>query len=297
MHLLGSQVGLAEFRVREGSPFAGQRLGDLALRRQYGVTVIGQWSAGVFSTTKGPDTRIDAGTILVVVGTPANLERIERVAMPIRRSGPIVLAGYGSVGRKVTQMLNDAGEACVVIDRVAAPGVTVVGNVLEQQTLEKARVREASAVILALNDDSEAIFASAVVRDYAPGVPLIVRVMRAPNTARLYRAGADFAISVGQVAGQILAYHLLDEQIVPVENRIKFSRLTAGTLAGQHPWQCQALDRTGAKVVAVARAGEVIVEFADDFRVRADDALFVCGSLNSLNRYQKEFRASPMGGA
>ncbi len=297
MHLLGSQVGLAEFRVREGSPFAGQRLGDLALRRQYGVTVIGQWSAGVFSTTKGPDTRIDAGTILVVVGTPDNLERIERVAMPIRRSGPIVLAGYGSVGRKVTQMLNDAGEACVVIDRVAAPGVTVVGNVLEQQTLEQARVREASAVILALNDDSEAIFASAVVRDYAPGVPLIVRVMRAPNTARLYRAGADFAISVGQVAGQILAYHLLDEQIVPVENRIKFSRLTAGTLAGQHPWQCQALDRTGAKVVAVARAGEVIVEFADDFRVRADDALFVCGSLNSLNRYQKEFRASPMGGA
>ena len=124
----GSQVGLAEFRVREGSPFAGQRLGDLALRRQYGVTVIGQWSAGVFSTTKGPDTRIDAGTILVVVGTPDNLERIKRVAMPIRRSGPIVLAGYGSVGRKVTQMLNDAGEACVVIDRVAAPGVTVVSN-------------------------------------------------------------------------------------------------------------------------------------------------------------------------
>ena len=39
----------------------------------------------------------------------------------------------------------------------------------------------------------------------APQVPRIVRVQRTRNTARIYRSGADFAISVGQVAGQILA--------------------------------------------------------------------------------------------
>ena len=293
MHLLGTKVGLAEFRVREGSPLAGQRLGDLHLRQNHGVSVIGQWSAGVFTTTKGPDTRIEAGVILVVVGTPENLEKIERLAMPIRRSGPIVLAGFGAVGRKVIEMLHDANEDCVVIDRVAAPGVDVVGNVLEFETLRRAGVRNASAVILALADDSESVFATAVVRDHAPEVPLIVRVIRAPNTERLYRSGADFAISVGQVAGQILAYHLLGEQIVPVENRIKFSRLTAGTLAGVHPWRSAALDRTGAKVVAVERGGEVLVEFDNVFAVRDDDALFVCGSTNSLDRYQREFDATP----
>ena len=272
---------------------AGQRLGDLHLRQNHGVSVIGQWSAGVFTTTKGPDTRIEAGVILVVVGTPDNLEKIERLAMPIRRSGPIVLASFGAVGRKVIEMLHDANEDCVVIDRVAAPGVDVVGNVLEHETLKQAGVRNASAVILALSDDSESVFATAVVRDHAPEVPLIVRVIRTPNTERLYRSGADFAISVGQVAGQILAYHLLGEQIVPVENRIKFSRLAAGTLAGVHPWRSAALDSTGAKVVAVERDGEVLVEFNDDFAVRADDALFVCGSTNSLDRYQREFDAAP----
>lgn len=292
MHLLGSKVGMAEFRVREASPLAGRRLGDLRLREEHGVSVIGQWFAGVFTTTKGPGTRVEPGAIIVVVGTPANLEKVERMAMPIRRTGPIVLAGYGSVGHKVIQMLHDAREECIVIDRIAAPGVDVVGNVLEQNTLKQAGVREASAVILALSDDSESVFATAVVRDYAPGVPLIVRVIRAPNTARLYRSGADFAISVGQVAGQILAYHLLDEQIIPVENRIKFSRLCAGSLAGAHPWHSEALDRTGAKVVAVERAGEVLVEFDDDFVVDPDDALFVCGSINSLDRYQREFQAS-----
>jgi len=290
MHLLGTKVGMAEFRVRASSPLAGKRLGDLHLREQHGVSVIGQWREGVFTTTKGPDTRVEPGAILVIVGVHANLERVERMAMPIRRTGPIVVAGYGAVGHKVIEMLHDAAETCVVIDRVRAPGVDVVGNVLELATLDQAKVREASAVILALSDDGESVFATAAVRDYAPEVPLIVRVLRSPNTARLYRSGADFAISVGQVAGQILAHHLLDEQAISVENRIKFCRFSAGTLAGMHPWKSDALDRTGAKVVAVERANDVLVEFGDDFVVDPDDALFVCGSINSLERYQREFQ-------
>jgi Trk K+ transport system NAD-binding subunit len=290
MHLLGTKVGMAEFRVRAGSPLAGQRLGELRLRERHGVSVIGQWYGGVFVTTKGPQTRVEPGAIIVVVGAHANLEKVERMALPIRRTGPIVLAGHGAVGHKVVEMLHDAGETCVVIDRVAAPGVDVVGSVLENATLARAGVHEASAVILALSDDSESVFATAVVREYAPEVPLIVRVLRAPNTARLYRSGADFAISVGQVAGQILAYHLLAEQVSRIENRIKFSRLTAGTLAGAHPWRSPALEVTGAKVIAVDRAGDVIVEFDNDFRVGGDDILYVCGSTNSLERYQREFQ-------
>jgi len=292
MHLLGTSVGMAEFRVRATSPLAGRQLGDLRLREQHGVSVIGQWLGGIFTTTKGPDTRVEPGAILVVVGAPANLEKVERMAMPIRRTGPIVVAGYGAVGHKVIEMLTDAGEACVVIDRASAAGVDVVGNVLERATLDQARVREASAVILALSDDGESVFATTAVRDYAPEVPLIVRVLRSQNTARLYRSGADFAISVGQVAGQILAFHLLDEHVASVENRIKFSRLAAGTLAGAHPWRSEALDRTGAKVVAVERAQDVLVEFDDDFQVRPDDVLFVCGSLKSLERYQRAFHVT-----
>ena len=291
MHLLGTQVGMAEFRVRAGSPLAGKRLGDLHLREQHGVSVIGQWLGGTFTTSKGPETMVEPGAILVVVGGNANLEKVERMAMPIRRAGPIVVAGFGAVGQKVIEMLQDAGETCTVIDRMAGPGVDVVGSVLEWSSLDKAKVREASAVILALSDDSESVFATAVVRDYAPEVPLIVRVLRTPNTARLYRSGADFAISVGQVAGQILAYHLLGEQTIHVENRVKFTRVTAANLVGEHPWRCEVLERTGAKIVAVEREREVLVEFAADFRVRADDTLFVCGSVNSLERYQRAFQA------
>ncbi|RFO98388.1 hypothetical protein DIC66_00330 [Rhodoferax lacus] len=290
MHLLGTKIGMAEFRVRAESPLAGKQLGELRLRERHGVTLIGQWLGGVFTTTKGPLTRVEPGAILVAVGAHANLEVVERMAMPIRRAGPIVLAGFGAVGQKVVEMLQDAGETVTVIDRLPAPGVDLVGSVLERSTLDRAKLREASAVVLALSDDSESVFATAVVRDYAPQVPLIVRVQRTRNTARIYRSGADFAISVGQVAGQILAFQLLGEQVLQVESRIKFIRQPAGALVGCHPWRSEELDRTGAKVIAVERGSEILVEFKDDFRVHTEDALFVCGSLNSLERYQRAFR-------
>lgn len=41
MHLLGAKVAMGEFRVRAEIPLAGQRLGDLQLRKQHGVSVIG----------------------------------------------------------------------------------------------------------------------------------------------------------------------------------------------------------------------------------------------------------------
>ena len=296
LHLLSAQVGLAECRVRPDSPLAGQRLGDLHLRERHGVTVIGQWRGGQFTVSKGPDTRIDPGAILVVVGAHANLAQVEHLAAPIRRSGPIVVAGYGTVGGKVVEMLRDAQELTVVIDQELAPGVDIVGNVLEHATLAKANVRAASAVVLALSNDSEGVFATAVVRDYAPEVPLIVRVNRAPNVARLYQSGADFALSVGQVAGQILAYHLLGDRAVAVEQRLKFVRMTAGTLAGQHPWRALVRERTGAAVVAVERERDVFIKFDDGFEVRPDDTLFVCGTTGSLDQYLREFQAAPVAG-
>lgn len=88
MHLLGSRAGMAEFRVRANSPLAGRRLGDLQLREEHGISLIGQWLGGDFVVARDQDTRIEAGGILVAVGTHANLEAFERMVMPIRRTGP-----------------------------------------------------------------------------------------------------------------------------------------------------------------------------------------------------------------
>ncbi len=294
LQILGEYVGIAEFRVQPDSPLANERLRDLHMREQHGVTIIGQWNDGRFSLIDGADTRIVPGAILVAVGAHANLAKVTHLATPISRRGPIVVAGYGTVGGKVAEMLQDAGETTVIIDEHAAQGVDVVGNVLERSTLDRAKVREASAVVLALSNDSAGVFATAVVRDYAPDVPLIARANRAPNVARLHQAGADFALSVGQVAGQILAHYLLGENIITLEQRIQCTRLTAGGLVGSHPWNPSIGDRTGgAAIVAVERGENVFVEFTSDFTICKGDMIFVCGTRTHLDQYMRTFSTTP----
>ena len=292
LQLLGERVGIGEFRIYAASPLAGQRLGDLRMRERYGVTVLGQWAGGHFELATGPDTRIGAGVILVAVGAHANLAKVESLAAPIRRTGPILVAGHGAVGKKVAEMLRDAGETAVVIDAEPAEGVDIVGNVLDRRVLERAGVHEASAVVLALSNDGAGVLAAAIVRGYAPDVRLIARVNRAASVARLHQAGADFALSMGQVAGQILAFHLLGENAVSVEQRLKFARVAPGTLLGAHPWRASIRERTGAAVVAVERTSDVHVQFDENFRVAAGDRVFVCGTIESVDRYIREFDAA-----
>ncbi len=292
LHVLGGHVGLVEFRIHHDSTLAGRRLGDLHMREQHGVTVIGQWIGGAFQLATGPDTRIEAGAILVAVGAHASLERFERMATPLRTGGHIVICGHGAVGGKVAQMLNDAGERTVVIDRAPGEGVDVVGDVLDHSTLDRARVHEATAVVIALSNDSLGVFATAVVRDYAPQIPLVARVNRAPNVPRLYQAGADFSLSLGQISGQILAHHLLHQDALMLEQRLKFARVAPGTLVGAHPWRAEVREKTGAAIVAAERGSEVKVEFEPDFRIRVSDVLFVCGTTESMDRYRAVFKTT-----
>jgi Trk K+ transport system NAD-binding subunit len=289
LRLVGDYLDLGEFRVRADSPFAGKRLGELQLRERYAVTLLGQYVGGRFLQVEGPATRIEPGAILVAVGSQESLQTIEQLATPINRQGPIVVAGYGAVGQKVVEMLRDAGEDTVVIDDARREGVDVVGNVLERSTLARAGVSAAKAMILALSNDSAGVFAAAVVRDYDGNVPLIARVNRAPNVARLYAVGADFALSIGEVAGQIIAHHVLERTDVILEDQLKFVRVGPGRLIGVHPWQAQAREKTGAAIVAIQRGSEVVVNFKPGFVVAADDIVFICGSAPSLERYFDEF--------
>ena len=108
------------------------------------------------------------------------------------------------MGRRSTNCWRDAGEGVKVIDLAERPGVDVVGDVLEPGVLEAAGVAEAQAVILAVDNDSSTLFATVIVKDQAPDVTIIARVNRAENVERIHHAGADFALSISQVSGQIL---------------------------------------------------------------------------------------------
>ncbi len=286
---IGDHVTVTEMRIHPQSQLAGQTLADLQAPERMGVTVVGQWVEGEFRPGIAGRSRLEPGAIIVAIGSPQGVARLGQIATPLKQGGKIVVLGYDEVGRKIVELLHDAGEPTTVIDLEPLAGVDVVGNALDQTTLERAGVREASAVVLALGNDNEALFAATVVRDFAPHVPLIARVNQAQTVKRLYQVGTDFALSIGQVAGQLLAHQMLGEEYVSLEPTVKIIKVDGSSLAGQHPLRSSLRGRTDVLVVALGRNAAVVVEFADEFRIEAGDELFLCGAPAALDACFSEF--------
>ena len=289
---LGRNLEVAEVRVSPQSPLAGHTLDETAIGTRTGATVVGQWVGGEMVVPDGSGLRLEPDGILVVVGSHESIDRLHDLAggtVTMRREGPFVVGGGGEVGRKVAELLRAVGEEVKLIDRRPGPEVDLVGDMLDARLLEAAGVREAQAVILALDADSATLFATVILKDLASEVPVIARVNEAGNVERIHRAGADFALSISQVSGQMLAKKLLGQESVAVDPQLKILKIAPDGLAGRRPAELAIRERTGCSVVAVERGEEVLVELGGDFRFQPEDSVYICGSGNAVRRFREVF--------
>lgn len=289
---LGDRLRISEVRITAGSTLAGRTLAEARIAEETGVTVIGQWVGGRLNASPAPDMRLEPGGILILVGSIENIEKFTDLCAGLtafRRDGPYLIAGHGEVGRKVAELLHDAGEETRIIACDADAGVDVVGNILDPELLVAAGVAEAQAVILALSEDATTLFATVILKDLAPHVPVIARVNESGNVERIHSAGADFALSISQVTGQILARKLLGKESVALDQSLHVSRVSSPLLAGKHPAELHIRRRTGCSVVAVERGPELLVHLDRDFRFAAGDVVFICGDDEATTAFARVF--------
>lgn len=289
---LGHKLQVAEARITRDSPLAGKTLAQAELGQHAGVTVIGQWVGGKLIAPPAPNMRLEAGGILVLVGNDDSIRDFMNLcagARRLRRDGPFLIAGGGEVGRKVAELLTDCGEETFMIDAHPGPGVNLVGNVLDTQILKQAGLDNVQAVILALSADAPTLFSTVIIKDLAPDLPVIARVNSAKNVERIYAAGADFALSISQVSGQLLARRLLGKESVTVDPELRVVKVTTHGLEQHHPKQPELREKTGCTVVAVERGEDLLVEFGAEFKFQPADAVYICGSAEAAQKFYREF--------
>lgn len=288
---IGEDFQIAELLVHHGSPLVGETVAESGIGEQTGANVLGAWDDGEFESPPRPERVIDEHTVLLVVGNESELEALKQLTLSEtrrRRRGRVLVVGYGMVGHSAADELR-ATDDVVVVDEVDQPGVDVVGDATERETLQRAGVEDARAVVLALDSDTTTIFATLAVKQVAPRAEVIVRANDADSVPKLYRAGAEYVLALSTVSGRLLASHLLDEEVLRPETQVDLVRTAAPALEGRGLADADVRARTGCTVVAIERDGDLLTDIGPDTKVIEGDTLVVAGTDDAVNRFNELF--------
>jgi Trk K+ transport system NAD-binding subunit len=289
---IGDDFGIAELPIRRGSRLVGKTLAESGIREQSGVNVIGAWFRGEFETPPAPDATLTDETVLLVAGREEQLEALKRLTLSeVRRfsRGETIVIGYGEVGSRICAALDEAGLPYTVVDRTGMAEVDVVGDATEPKTLQEAGIEDARSVILAMPDDTTTEFAALVIQDISPETEIIARVEEVESVRKMYRAGADYVLSLATISGRMIASTILeDEDVLSLDRQVEVVRTVAPELVGRTIGGADVRSRTSCTVVGIERNGTVITDVGPEFSVEESDELIVAGTDEGIKQFTRQ---------
>ncbi|HNX10230.1 MAG TPA: NAD-binding protein [Methanothrix sp.] len=290
---------LVELPVYPGSELMGAKLDDERIMNT-GAAIVGIWEKGLFNACTDPDESIRSNSVLMAVGNIEQLTSIRNLATGFRKEGPQIILGYGDVGRRVASVLSDCGTKPIILDRRNLTGngfSHIVGDATAESDLLQAGIKEAEGVMIMLNLDSDAVYATLLAKNLNPNAFVVVRANHLQSAEKIYRAGADYVASVPIVASHMLARIIqgeeetLDLLYEDLELKIlKISRISR--LAGKTLTELDLPGRFGCRVVAMERMGQAVTSPDTGTALEAGDILALIGSPGGIEAFGRRYNRS-----
>ncbi len=217
--------------------------------------------------------------------------------MPIEKEERLVVVGYGDVGKSIVDELKRVHVKFVVVDRnedaLLDKGFDyVVGDGSNEEVLKMAGVKSASTIIISLNSDTDAIFATLVARTMNPDAIILTRA-NAPICDKIYRAGADYVASVSIVVGQMVAKHVIsdhEEDVVMLYEGIEIEkcRVKKGSpFAGKTLEELDLISKVGCTVIGIEKEGRTVTEIHGKTTIEEDSILAIIGNKEQIGKFEE----------
>lgn len=205
---------LAELPIYPGCRLIRQRLTINSIEST-GANIVGMWNRGLFLPDPNPEEIIKSNSVLMAVGYADQITKIRELTLGARRVGPLLILGYGDVGKHVVATLSEGGINPVIVDKQnlkEIPFEHIEGDATSEDILVKAGIKQAVGTMILLNDDSDAVYATLLAKNLNPEAFVVARANLAKSTEKIYRAGADYVASLPIVASHMLAKVVQDEK-------------------------------------------------------------------------------------
>lgn len=124
-------------------------------------------------------------------------------------SDHIIVCGYGKVGQKACEVLDDHTIAYVVVDRnprtvklLREMNTPVIeGDATHSTVLKAAGIERAGGLIAALGNDTKNVYITLTARELNPDLIIASRAVSEEVVSKLHRAGAEVVVLPDMVAG------------------------------------------------------------------------------------------------
>ncbi len=295
VHVIGrfQELVIAEAPAME-TPLVGKTLTETQMRELTGVNIVGIWERGNYRIASS-DSLIKENSILVLVGTVANLRRYdELMGIYHATDAPVVVLGGGKVGTVVAKALQERQIPYKIVERHEQQDISpehhVVGDAADFSVLKEAGLNDAHTVIITPNEDDTNIYLTLYCRRLRPEIQIISRATLDRNLHTLRRAGADFSLSYSTMgANAIFNYLQSGEMVMLAEGLNIFKVDMPEKMCGKKISDLELRDRTGCTIVGVETDGEIVLQPEPDFVLKKVQKIILIGTLESEKKFWKRY--------
>lgn len=214
----------------------------------------------------------------------------------------VIICGYGRIGRRVAEELATAGVPVVVVDReearLANTPLWVAGDVTRDETLKRAGIARARALVAAVPSDADNLYVTMSARLLNARVTIVARAEAEGTEEKLIRAGATRVISPTAIGGQRVVQAVLRPAVLDfidlatksqhLELQMEQAMVQPGSkLDGVSVGEASLRERCDVLVVAIQRAdGKMQFNPPPDARLSQGERLVVLGNRASLDKLE-----------
>ncbi|NPA68681.1 MAG: potassium channel protein [Chlorobi bacterium] len=223
----------------------------------------------------------------------------------------IIVCGFGRNGKKAVSDLLEINKKVVVIDFDNAiitdeanaeffknkNLIVIHGDAANEETLQKANIENAGALLTTLPNDAENLLIVLTARDLNKNLKIISRVSDEHSFLKMKRAGADNVIMPDIVGGARMAKLITEPDIVEF---LELIMLREGQDVNLEEISCDDLaacfvnstiadldirKRTGANIIGLKSGnGRYIFNPSGDIKLKKEDKLFVLGTVKQTEK-------------
>lgn len=278
------------------TPLVGKTVAESKLRELMGVTIVGMWERGK-ALIPAPDKIITNSTVLLLAGTEkqiATYDEVFSIYQIFRHAGdPVIVIGGGRVGTAIAKRFEERSVPYLIIEknlrRAGDPNI-IQGDAADINTLKKAWIEKAPAVLITTHNDATNIYLTKYCRSLRTDLQIISRANMDRNVSTLHRAGADFVMSYPVLGVDVVFSFLIQQDaIMLVEGFILFHVVAPKILVGVTLVQSRIRQETGCSVVAIKTEGKLVVNPDPSCPITEGSELIIMGTYDNERQFFRTY--------